>query len=87
MLPQNQRERESAIRTFLATASGRTSFTDTDDLMRLGILDSLQIMELISFLEEQFGILIDPEHMTTDNFSTIQHISALVQRLIDEPAR
>ena len=43
-----------------------------------GILDSLDVMNLIIALEEEFDIEIDPEDVITDNFETIAAINALI---------
>jgi acyl carrier protein len=49
--------------------------------MRLGVVDSLQIMQLISFLEQRFSVRIAPEHITTENFSSIEGMRTLVDSL------
>jgi acyl carrier protein len=74
----NQSEFSEALRTFLKSSQ---SFTDTDNLMRLGVVDSLQIMQLISFLEQRFSVRIAPEHITTENFSSIEGMRTLVDSL------
>lgn len=48
------------------------------DLFENGILDSFAIVQLISLLEENFNIEIDPEDIVPEKFSTISEISRLV---------
>jgi acyl carrier protein len=43
-----------------------------------GILDSLALMQLVAFLEEEFETEIDDSAVTADNFRTIGDIERLV---------
>ena len=42
------------------------------------IIDSLGIFVLISFIEEQFNVKINPDEVVLDNFETIETIKFLV---------
>jgi acyl carrier protein len=44
------------------------------------VIDSLGIFSLVDFIESRFGITVDPEDITIENFSTIRAIDALVER-------
>lgn len=46
------------------------------------IIDSLGIFVLISFMEEQFHIKINPDEVVLDNFDTIDTIKSLVMSKI-----
>lgn len=46
----------------------------TEDLLGSGILDSLGMMRLIAFIEEEFNCKILPEDMLIENFMTVEHI-------------
>ena len=46
----------------------------TEDLLGSGILDSLGMMNLISFLEEEFNCKVLPEEMVIENFMTVANI-------------
>lgn len=46
-----------------------------EDLLGSGILDSLGMMKLIAFLEEEFECKILPEEMLIENFMTVGHIN------------
>ena len=43
-----------------------------------GILDSMALMQLVAFLEEEFDIEIDDTEVTAENFRTIADIERLV---------
>jgi acyl carrier protein len=44
-----------------------------------GILDSLALMQLVAFLEEEFDTEIDDTEVTAQNFRTIADIERLVE--------
>jgi len=50
-----------------------------DDTALLGsVMDSLGLMQLIAFLEEEFEVEIDDGDVTVDNFRTVGDIERLV---------
>lgn len=51
---------------------------DDTHLIENGFLDSLMILNLLAFLEENFGILLSSEETNPENFETIQSINDLV---------
>ncbi len=53
---------------------------DSTSLISDGILDSLDIMNLIMALEGAFDIEIDPEDVLSENFESVGAIAALVEK-------
>lgn len=51
----------------------------SDDLLGGGILDSLGMMKLISYIEKEFAVSVPPEDMIIENFMTIDHITAYLK--------
>lgn len=51
-----------------------------EDLLASDILDSLAIVELVSFLEVRFGIRVSDDDLVPENFKTIDEIVAFVER-------
>ena len=51
---------------------------DADSLLDSGIVDSLGTLELISFLEREFDLVIDDEDMLADHFESIKSLTAFV---------
>lgn len=45
-----------------------------------GLLDSIHLMPLVIFLEDEYGIRIHPLEMTEDNFRNLSVIAALIGR-------
>lgn len=48
-------------------------------LLEYGILDSLSLLRLVLFLEEEFGITVDAGDMVPENFETIEAICAYLR--------
>jgi acyl carrier protein len=67
------------LKNFLFT-DDTSALSDNTALIGDGVVDSTGILEVISFLEESFGIKIADEEMTPANFETVTAIAALVQR-------
>jgi len=51
---------------------------DDTPLIADGIIDSLMILSLLAFLEEEFGIIFSKGEFNPENFATIQKIHDLV---------
>lgn len=49
-------------------------------LIEKGLLDSMAIVKLISFLEERFGVELSDDEFDPDHFETIAAIAELVAR-------
>lgn len=55
------------------------SFTDQDDLLEAG-LDSMGIMRLVLFIEEELGVSLPDEEIEPDNIQTIHSITQWIER-------
>lgn len=55
-----------------------THIEDEAPLITSGLVDSLGILKLLSFLDDEFGINIASEEIKQENFSTIATIVALL---------
>lgn len=59
---------------------GSGSLDDNTLLVEEEIIDSLGIFLLLGFIKERFGVEVDPEDVTMENFATIQTITNLVEK-------
>jgi len=48
-------------------------------LVESGILDSLSLLKLLVFLEEQFGILVDEFEVLPENFASVEALCTYVR--------
>jgi acyl carrier protein len=51
-----------------------------DDLLNSGLIDSLGIMRLIAFIENEFGMKIPPQDMVIENFMSVEAIANYIQK-------
>jgi acyl carrier protein len=58
----------------------RTDFIpdDDDSLLAQGIIDSMGVVELLLFVEREFGVTLNEEEITDENFGTLGAISRYV---------
>ena len=69
-----------AIRGWLRETIGASvPLMDSTDLIGDGVLTSLQTVELVTYLDERFGIEIDDEEFVEENFRSIDTIASLVE--------
>jgi len=59
---------------------------DQTRLLEERIIDSMGIMELIGFLEQQFGITIPDKEVTEANLGSVDAIAAFVGRRLEAQA-
>ncbi|WP_033438930.1 acyl carrier protein [Saccharothrix sp. NRRL B-16314] len=67
----------------LAFIKGRypdVEFDTSQDIFQLGFVNSLFAMELVMFVEKNFGITIPNNELQLDNFRTVDSMDALVTR-------
>jgi acyl carrier protein len=55
-------------------------FADTENLVALGILDSISIAELVAEVQERYGIEVPDIDITEANFGSIAAIASYVCR-------
>jgi acyl carrier protein len=54
------------------------SVGDDDRLLATGIVDSMGVVEIVAFLEEEFGVVVPDEEVTEDNLGSVRSIAAFV---------
>lgn len=59
-------------------------FETTDNLIDDMILDSFDIVTLISEISEVFDVTISAEHIIPENFNSAEALYQLIQKLEDE---
>lgn len=50
-------------------------------LLELGIVDSLAMVSLLTFVQKSFGVTIPDAEVSPRNFQTIEALSALIMRV------
>jgi acyl carrier protein len=69
------------IRSFLIQQFPLTkNMADDQPLLGGGLIDSLGILEVVSFLENQFKIAVADDELLPENFESIRKLSKFVQQ-------
>ena len=68
----------------LNRALPKIDFENEKSLVDDGLLDSLDIVSLISELSDEYDVVIPPEEISPENFNSAEDIKAMVERLLDE---
>ena len=70
------------IRQYLLAHSAESDISqiaDDESLLEAGVIDSAGMVDLIAFLEGTFGITVDEDDMTPENFDSVAAIAAYVE--------
>ena len=70
---------ENFVISELLFGHDRTKLDYDQDLINSGLLDSVAVLRLILFIEEQFGVHIEDGEVLPDNFRTINLVKSFVQ--------
>ena len=71
-------EIKNKLRTFLNRFFRKQELGDNDDIFALGFVNSLFAMQLVMFLEKEFGLRVENEDLDINNFRSIQAIADFV---------
>ncbi|MGE5488835.1 MAG: acyl carrier protein [bacterium] len=54
--------------------------SDHDSFLEKGIIDSTGILELIAFVEQQYGVKVEDEELVPQNLDSIDSLAAYIER-------
>jgi acyl carrier protein len=54
--------------------------SNSDSLLDHGIVDSMGVMELVTFLETQYGIAISDQELVPENLDSIEKLMKFLER-------
>lgn len=66
------------ISNSLASEPLDTGLEQEDDLLGSGILDSIGMMKLIAFIENEYNLKVEPDEMVIENFMTVENIVTFI---------
>lgn len=74
-----QKIRDYILDNYLFT-DDQSALSNEDSFLDKGIIDSTGIMEVIFFLEEEFGIQVQDEEMVPENLDSVKNIVSYIER-------
>ncbi len=76
----NNTDARVAIRGWLQeNVTGGRDVANDELLIENGVMTSLQTVELVTFLEDEFGITVEDDEFDEENFGSVDAIAALVE--------
>ena len=83
MTEANEMKTLETIRDFLLSEflpdEDPADLTDSTELVTSGVLDSIALLTLVGFIEEEFGVEVDAHEADADNFNTLNDITKLIE--------
>lgn len=74
---------EDMIRTYIAEnmlfSNNGYPYADEASFLEEGIVDSMGIMELVMFVEENFRIVVEDEELVPDNFDSVSQLATYIR--------
>jgi methoxymalonate biosynthesis acyl carrier protein len=68
------------VNAFLLTNLRNRELPYDQDIFALGLVNSLFAMQLVNFVETEFGIKVEQEDLEIENFNTVNAIADLAYR-------
>ena len=85
MSGSNNNNVDTRLRSFILEKfplARKRGIEDDQPLLESGILDSLGVLDLVGFLEEEFCISVTDEELLPENFQTVESITVFVEKKI-----
>ena len=73
-------QNKGKIKSFLSQYIQNHDLQEDEDIFASGFVNSLFAMQLVLFVESEFGIKIESDDLNIDNFRSIQALANLVER-------
>jgi acyl carrier protein len=75
---------QQQIRSFILSSflfsDDESKLKNNDSLLEQGIMDSTGVLELVGFLESQFGIKVADDELLPENLDSVDQIAAFIAR-------
>jgi methoxymalonate biosynthesis acyl carrier protein len=68
------------VRDYILSNAGLQELDDAIDILDSGIVNSLFVIQLMTFLEKEFSIKITMDDLDMSNFRSVDSITGFVQR-------
>jgi methoxymalonate biosynthesis acyl carrier protein len=73
-------EIRTRIRAFVQRFFRGHELADGEDIFASGFVNSMFALQLVQFVETEFGIAVEDDDLELDNFRSVDAITGLVQR-------
>lgn len=77
---------EEAIRTYIAQnilfSGTGYPYPDDTSFLNEGVIDSMNVLELVMFVEDKFGVTVADQDIVPDNFDSVTRLANYIRRQI-----
>ncbi len=74
---------EGSIRAYIAEnilfSGNGFPYSDDASFLNEGIIDSMNVLELVTFVEEEFNITVEDQDIVPDNFDSVTKLAAFIR--------
>lgn len=74
---------EALIRTYIAEnilfSGNGFPYSDDASFLNEGIVDSMNVLELVTFVEERFHITVEDQDIVPDNFDSVNKLATFIR--------
>jgi len=81
-MPEKMLSIEQDVRSFIQNNllfGQELTFNDEDSFLEAGIIDSTGILELVHFLEEQYGLKVEDNELSPENLDSVSRVGMYVR--------
>lgn len=75
---------EELIRTYIAQnilfSSNGFPYPDDASFLENGIVDSMNVLEIVMFVEEKFGIKVEDAEIIPENFDSVTQLASYIRK-------
>ena len=79
---------EETIRTFITKEilfSDKYNYSDDASFLNEGIVDSMNVLQIVMFIEKKFNLHVEDEEVVPDNFDSVAKLAAYVRSKVQSP--
>lgn len=58
---------------------------DDASFLETGVVDSTGVMELVAFVQTEFGVTVEPQEIVVENFDSVRKVARFVRRKLSGP--
>lgn len=66
------------LENFLVSGDGR-ALDDQQSLLDTGVVDSTGVLEMVQFLEQEFGVRVGDEELIPENLDSVANLERFIQ--------
>ncbi len=79
MMTAEKSIRDYILNNFLFTED-ESALGNEDSFLEKGIIDSTGVLELITFLEDEFELVVEDEEMVPENLDSVTRLTAFINK-------